>query len=343
VYQKRKYNKNNGGTMIFNIWLTRKCNLKCTYCYEGKDKSEAEMNIETAVEVINFIKSYMPGSICVNFHGGEPLLAMKILRYIVGELQSDLENTSINYGLTTNGTILEDDIIIFLSKIMPHGLTISIDGSEMVHDTNRKYANGTGSYKKVEQNLLKIIELIPDCRARATYNHKTIGHLCESVIHLVNKGFKTIVAIGDYYDLSWEDEDEKILKHEIKKLHKLYESLSDKENIRINLLDKNLVEYSSCQGGITSVNIDTDGTLYPCTVAVGNSEYIIGNVTTGINENRVEEILDLGTEMNEECKACPVQKNCNGVRCKLMNKIISGDCLAIPVFLCVEKNAIFDS
>ena len=329
--------------MIFNIWLTRRCNLKCIYCYEGENKSTAEMNVSTAIEVIDFIKSYTPGSISVNFHGGEPLLAMDMLRYIVDELESSLENTSIDYGLTTNGTILNDDIILFLSKFMPHGLTVSIDGDEMVHDANRKYANGTGSYKKIEPYLAKIIEAIPDCRVRATYNHKTINSLCESVIHLVNKGFKTIVAIGDYYDLSWEDKDEKILKCEINKLQRFYQSLDNREEIRINLLDKNLTEYSSCKGGITSVNIDTDGRLYPCTAAVGKDEYIIGDVKKGINKNRVKEILDLGTEMNEECKTCAIQKSCIGVRCKLKHKIYSGSCLDIPVFLCVENNAIFDS
>ncbi len=333
--------------MIFNIWVTRQCNLKCTYCYEGQEKLDKKLDNNTVQKVIKFIvqktNEKKDSFISVNFHGGEPLIAFDIVQYIVIELEKRLSTVKINYGLTTNGTLLDDDIIEFLAQAMPLGLTLSVDGNEGVHNRNRKLANGRGSYELVDQYLEKIIKQIPECRARATYTHNTVNDLSKSVIHLIQKGFKTIVAAGDYYDPFWQDEDENILRREIHKLHDYYQAMQNKEKVRVNLLDKSLTEYLPCQGGISSVNIDVDGKLYPCIAAVGNSDYQIGDIECGIDKIKVANILDMGSAMHEECKECPINKHCNGVRCKLKNKIMSGNCLDIPVFLCVEKNAIYDS
>lgn len=333
--------------MIFNIWVTRKCNLKCTYCYEGLLKPEVELERSTALEIIKFIEKYAKerkeSSISINFHGGEPLIAFDTIQYIVNKINQHFKTIKVNYGLTTNGTLLNDEIIESLSEIMPYGLSISIDGNKQIHDINRKFSNKHGSYEVIEKYLDKIVSRIPECRARATYNHSTISHLSESVIHLINKGFKTVVAVGDYYDPLWENSDEDILRREIRKLAEYYNTLPNKKEIRINLLDKSLIRYSPCQGGITSINIDIDGKIYPCIAAVGNSKYEIGNVVKGVDINKAKSILDFEIDMHEECKECPINECCNGVRCKLKYQIISGNCLNIPPFLCVEKNAIYDS
>lgn len=333
--------------MIFNVWVTRKCNLKCTYCYEGLQKPDTKLERNVALEIIEFVERYTKerkeSSISINFHGGEPLIAFDTIQYIANEINRRFKTVKVNYGLTTNGTLLNDEIIESLSKMMPYGLSISIDGNKQIHDTNRKFSNGQGSYEVIEKKLKKIVSKIPDCRARSTYNHNTITHLSESVIHLIDQGFKTVVAAGDYYDSLWEDSDEDILRREISKLAEYYKTLPNKNEIRINLLDKTLIQYSPCQGGITSINIDVDGKIYPCIVAVGNSEYEIGSVSSGIDTKKVNNILDFGTEMHEECKECPINECCNGVRCKLKHQIISGNCLNIPAFLCIEKNAIYDS
>ena len=67
--------------MLFNVWVTTACNLKCKYCYEGNHANGIQMSEETAMQVLNYMHRKIEGIsgyIVVNYHGGEPLLNYEI-------------------------------------------------------------------------------------------------------------------------------------------------------------------------------------------------------------------------------------------------------------------------
>lgn len=93
--------------MFIGLWVTTACNLKCNYCYEGDDKHNEAMTIETANKVIDFIiqqaKIRNDEKIIVEFHGGEPLLNENIIRYVISKLEKEFlgQNFQLMFGITT--------------------------------------------------------------------------------------------------------------------------------------------------------------------------------------------------------------------------------------------------
>ena len=102
--------------MDFTIWVTRRCNLSCKYCYEGNNKLAASMDIKTADKTIEFICKTIKKvdeNINVIFHGGEPLLEYDLIKYFIKSLKENIDTRRINFGITTNGTIINDEIYNF--------------------------------------------------------------------------------------------------------------------------------------------------------------------------------------------------------------------------------------
>ena len=167
--------------MNINIWLTKKCNLQCTYCYEGVTKETESMSREICNQVIAYIKK-LDGEVNVRFHGGEPLLEYSNLQYLYKCLNATGKVKT--FGVTTNGTLLSDEKIEFLTSAMDD-FSISIDGTREVHNRNRKNAYGKGSYDEVYKIIPKVLKNKPYARARMTVTPDTVSNLYESVENVI--------------------------------------------------------------------------------------------------------------------------------------------------------------
>ena len=147
--------------MNFNIIVTSKCNLRCKYCYEGNNKSHRDMNIDTANKAIDFIANMIAQEETnrrnrVVFHGGEPMLNFGLIKFIKSRLDKIINgNYAIDYMTTINGTILNDEMIDFIKQNNIF-LSISIDGTKEIHNQNRIYHDGKGSYSILIENLKKL-------------------------------------------------------------------------------------------------------------------------------------------------------------------------------------------
>jgi len=99
----------------FALWVTSCCNMQCTYCYEGKEKKNTYMSQQTLDNVIDFIDEHMshnPGEdLLIDFHGGEPLLQFDKIEYAI-EKFNKMFGKRVRYGITTNGTILTDNMVL---------------------------------------------------------------------------------------------------------------------------------------------------------------------------------------------------------------------------------------
>lgn len=313
----------------FNVWVTERCNLCCTYCYEG-EKRGIDMNDEVIEKTVSFIMKNMEQdhSNMINFHGGEPLLAIDSILKIIS-LCSKIGRFS--YSLTTNGTALNEFVLDELKKNRVY-VSLSIDGTKEVHDLNRKKRNGSGTYDSVIESLMALQERDIDVRVRMTVTPETVSRLYDSVMSIAKLNAETIVAMIDLYNERWTDNLLNVLQEQLIMIHtKLRETGKVGFAFYSNL---RRTKKGLCDGGITNFNISADGTIYPCSCTVNDTGYIIGSVFSGIDENILCKHKVYYDKRNTTCNDCKNEYACLSMRCKYINKSLTGDYLTASPVIC---------
>lgn len=329
--------------MKFSIMLTEDCNLRCKYCYEGNNKIKNNLDKYTADKVISFILNCLKKELDLEkplyivFHGGEPLMNFKIMKYIHNSLSEKVNDRRIIYDITTNGTIINEEIKFFLKDNIDN-VSISIDGTKKSHDTNRIFDDGQGSYDLVIKNAKTLLDSGISIRCRMTFNTQNIHNLYESVINLDKYGFKYIVLGIDNYD-NWNKHYMDIYSKELERLIN-YKEIKCRDNIsmlNIELINK---KKGDCFGGISSFCIDTKGFIYPCTFAVNKEEFIIGNIHDDciLNNKKIKELCKIYISQNEKCTGCTRYDYCLGVRCKILNKLVTNEYTNPPCIVCFDEH-----
>lgn len=331
--------------MLGVFWITSDCNLNCIYCYEGNDKKHKVMSKEVIEKAIDLIIKNMEQTydkeLKIEVHGGEPFLEFDIMKYLVETVKEKVKNKNIeiSFGCTTNATLLNEERINFIVKEL-NNFTVSLDGKCNTQNYSRPFKNGAGTHDIVEKNVKDLLKLLPYLRVRLTFNHITVSNLFDNVKYLIDLGIKYIVPVRDFYDNEFSNEDFSVLKEQ---LIQIKEYSSKHDDAKIGLLDTSQVKkLGKCSGGITSFNIDPSGDISPCTLTVGNDEFIIGNVHDGININKRNELLSYSDIKNKECIGCDLYSYCSQTRCKMINKIIVGDFSSPSPAACMEKNVLYD-
>ena len=139
------------------LHVTNGCNLQCKYCYADGghyNTTLGRMTKKVADNFISFCIKNFDSIDIIMFFGGEPFLNLKIMDYICKEFTCKYKNNEMNYipafGVVTNGTILNDNIISFIDKYISI-ITVSVDGLDNINDINRVFKDGTGSFSKIEK------------------------------------------------------------------------------------------------------------------------------------------------------------------------------------------------
>lgn len=329
--------------MAYNIWTTGACNLRCKYCYEGLDKPNLHMQLSVAQKVLNYIisdfKTEGEDELLINFHGGEPFLNFPIIKFFVSELKSYYRNKcKMAFSVTTNATVLTDEIFNFVSN-ENIDITVSIDGNKNTHNQMRFFANGQGSHDIVMENSLKLLDKLTHVRVRMTYNSETVSQLSQNVKYLLDKGFLTIAPGIDSFDNRWDTVHVDLLKREILKIKKY---LKDYPNAHVGICEKLIYCGKTCKGGIVSKHIYYDGSIYPCLVACGHEEFVIGNIFGNFNKTKQEELLAHSLHDNTVCQGCDLDVYCSGARCKIVNKIKTNRYDTPALIDCNYTNLIYD-
>ena len=219
-----------------SIWLTSRCNFRCTYCYEKAKYGMEDMSFETADQIVDFVKVNIKAGqeLSVQFHGGEPTLNFEVLRHIVERFEKELSNEK-TFGITTNCSLLDDEKIDYICEHMPRGISISIDGNKETHELNRKCITGNVSYEAILANALKIRERNDKARVRMTYTPKTAPQLFENVKYLIELGFTEIVPVADFCSKEWKTKDFDTVEEQFKRIKK-YLLENGKTDIYLNEL-----------------------------------------------------------------------------------------------------------
>ncbi len=329
--------------MLFTIWLTYDCNMKCAYCYEGEDKRQTKLELETADDILTFIKSKIKDinrKIMINFHGGEPLMNYEVLEYLIRKVNS-WENENISMLLTTNATLLDNNKIEFLTNNLDE-LSISIDGDKEAHDINRKFKNNIGSYESIIENI-KSIPFGSKCNilGRMTITPETVHKLYDNIKFLVELGFKKIVPVLNQYDNRWSEHDKNVLLEEVKKV--IDEFYVKKSGIVVGLVEEILYrKHSKCMAGKQTFHIGPEGDIYPCAHLMNVKSMKIGDVWNGVQENKIDEIQEINQREIPGCANCAWKDRCHGVRCKLINYAITGEFCRPAFVTCLNEHLLME-
>ena len=315
------------------LHIAHDCNLACRYCFaeEGEYHGRrALMTYEVGKAALDFLiaNSGNRRNLEVDFFGGEPTLNFQVVKDLVayGREQEKIHNKNFRFTLTTNGVLLNDDIMEFANKEMDN-VVLSIDGRKEVNDRMRVRVDGSGSYDRIIPNFKKLVEKRPknkDWYVRGTYTKYNLD-FSNDVMHLYDLGFDQISVEPVMADPS---EPYAITEADLPRIFKEYEILSEKiQKIRdegkfINFfhfmidLEGGPCVYkrlSGCGSGTEYLAVTPWGDLYPCHQFVGNEDFLMGNVWDGIKATDIQdEFKCCNVYAKEKCRNCFARFYCSG-------------------------------
>ena len=314
------------------LHIAHDCNLACKYCFaeEGEYHGKRElMSYEVGKAALDFLiaGSGNRHNLEVDFFGGEPTLNFQVVKDLVayGRSQEKAHDKKFRFTLTTNGVLLNDEIMEFANQEMDN-VVLSIDGRKDVHDFMRPFPNGSGSYDIVVPKYQKFADSRDQMRyyVRGTFTHHNLD-FAKDVLHLADLGFKQIsvepVVAPDDADYAIREEDLPQLFEEYDQLAK--EIIKRKENglvfnffhFMIDLEGGPCVakRLSGCGSGTEYLAVTPWGDLYPCHQFVGNEKFYLGNVFEGVKHPEIcQEFKSCNVYSKEKCRKCFARFYCSG-------------------------------
>lgn len=200
---------NNKIEEIYVVHVTKLCNCNCKYCYE-QDKTSTYTKEEVLNTVKDIVAHRTSNSFNIEFLGGEPMLAWDnikaVIQYFKEYKESDLH---VNFTITTNGTIINDELIEYL-KNYPINFAISLDGHPFANQFRTFKSNGENTYDKVVENIKILLENNYRPSVHITTHTWNIGYLFDSLIHLMKLGIYSFgigtVESTQKFGVEYEDE-----------------------------------------------------------------------------------------------------------------------------------------
>ncbi len=314
------------------LHIAHDCNLSCRYCFAGEGEYHGErslMSFEVGKKALDMLVKESKGrtNLEVDFFGGEPLMNFEVVKQLV-EYGRGLEkehNKKFRFTLTTNGMLLDEDVLEFANREMGN-LVLSIDGRKSVHDRMRPRRGGQGSYDEILPKFIRAAESRDQMNyyVRGTFTHHNLD-FSEDVKHLADLGFKQIsvepvVAPSDMdYAITEEDVPKLLEQYDILAKYMLQKKKEGKGfnffHFMIDLSGGPCVakRLSGCGSGCEYLAVAPNGDLYPCHQFVGIDGYLMGNVDTGVvNTALRDKFKKCNVYSRPECRECFARFYCSG-------------------------------
>lgn len=339
--------------------VTEDCNLRCRYCaysghyYYHRKHSAKKMSEEVMRKAIDFYLTHSQENEekNISFYGGEPLLNFRIIKNCVDYVTS-IYPAPVNYNMTINGTLLTKEIMKFIveKKI---SVLISIDGPKEVHDRNRVYKNGVGSFSRVYQNLMRFKEMFPRYYSEKVrfnmiisppFQPKAINDFISDIlIKPASVSFSRVNSqFTNWYNQFTKEELEAYRKEKNELLNSYLSKLeknNDLSDIEKHLFSKRYVfihlrnmeplpskypSHGQCIVGTRALLVNTGGSFNFCTQV--DDVYNLGDVFNGFNYDKIEQFYMTLEELFKTncfgcwairfCMKCVKNLNRNGEICK---------------------------
>ncbi|MBE7083327.1 MAG: thioether cross-link-forming SCIFF peptide maturase [Clostridiales bacterium] len=324
--------KTSGVIKALCLHVAHTCNLNCSYCFASQGKYHGEravMSFEVGKRALDFLveNSGTRRNLEVDFFGGEPLMNFEVVKKLVAYARSIEKEKGKNFRftLTTNGVLIDDDVIDFANKECSN-VVLSLDGRKEIHDRFRVDFNGNGSFDKIIPKFQKLVKARDgkNYYMRGTFTHANPDFL---------EDIKVMLSLG-FNELSMEpvvcseDDPSKLDEKDIEIVKKQYEDLAllmlekDKEgkpftfyHYMIDLTGGPCIykRISGCGSGTEYMAVTPWGDLYPCHQFVGEEKYKLGDIYNGItNLDAQKEFSDCNVYAREDCRDCWAKLYCSG-------------------------------
>ena len=321
------------------------CNLRCKYCFADEGEYHGHkgvMDIETAKKAIDYVvkRSGPRRNIEIDLFGGEPTLIMDTIKEIIAYARENEKkwNKNIRFTMTTNATLLNDEMMDYMDKEMGN-IILSLDGRQEVNDNVRIKVDGSGSYDDILPNIKKMVAKRNKDKmfyVRGTFTRANTDFY-EDVMAMANEGFREIsiepVVLPDEHPLSLREED---LPTIFENYDKLYDEMARRKregdefrfyhfNVDLNGGPCVYKRISGCGAGFEYVAITPQGEVYPCHQFVGKEEYKLGTIDDDSYDKDLAKKFKMAHIYNKpKCRDCWARFYCSG-GCQANNINFNGD------------------
>lgn len=315
------------------LHIAHDCNLGCKYCFaeEGEYHGRrALMSFEVGKKALDFLieNSGNRRNLEVDFFGGEPLMNWEVVKQLVeyGRSQEEAHHKKFRFTLTTNGVLLTDEIMEFCNREMSN-VVLSLDGRKDVNDFMRPTRNGKGSsYDIIVPKFRKFAQSRgdKDYYVRGTFTRYN-RDFSEDVKHFADLGFdqmsiEPVVALPEEpYAIKEEDLPGILEEYDKLALEYIERKKAGKGfNFFHFMLDLNqgpcvAKRLSGCGSGTEYLAVTPWGDFYPCHQFVGQEEFLMGNVDTGIVKTEIRDEFKLcNVYAKDKCRECFARFYCSG-------------------------------
>lgn len=314
------------------LHIAHTCNLNCSYCFASQGKyngDRAVMSFEVGKRALDFLieNSGSRHNLEVDFFGGEPLMNFDVVKQLVAYARSveKEKNKNFRFTLTTNGVLVDDDVIDFANRECSN-VVLSLDGRKEVHDRFRVDYAGNGSWEKIVPKFQKFVASRggKNYYMRGTFTHANPDFL---------EDIKTMLDLG-FTELSMEpvvcaeDDPSALTPEDIVLVKKQYEELAelmlerDREgrpftfyHYMIDLEGGPCIykRISGCGSGTEYMAVTPWGDLYPCHQFVGDDTFCLGNIWDGVKNTAIQDdFASCNVYAREECRDCWARLYCAG-------------------------------
>ncbi len=314
------------------LHVAHTCNLNCSYCFASQGKyhgDRALMSFEVGKQALDFLVAHSGTrhNLEVDFFGGEPLMNFDVVKQLVAYARSIEKEAGKNFRftLTTNGMLINDDVIDFANREMSN-VVLSLDGRKEVHDRFRVDYAGKGSWERIVPKFQKLVQARggKNYYMRGTFTHYNPDFL-KDIQEMLDLGFTelsmepVVCAADDPSALTQED-----LPIVLEQYEKLAERMLQRRkegrpftfyHYMIDLKGGPCIykRISGCGSGTEYMAVTPWGDLYPCHQFVGEEKFKLGNVWDGVtNLERQNEFAVCNVYAHPECADCWAKLYCSG-------------------------------
>jgi radical SAM protein with 4Fe4S-binding SPASM domain len=291
--------------------ITEKCNLTCRYCYEASSHS-AVMTFERAKQIIETeLLNCQEEEIKIFFFGGEAFTQFELIKNVYDFVKNRYNIFRSSFAVTTNGTLVHGDIKKWLSeRADDFEVTLSLDGTPEMHNRNRIYANGVGSFADIDLDFFT--RTWPNCVAKMTISDSTFADFSEGIRYIESMGFycKANFASGVNFELH---QNKKVLQRNMECLIDYYTKYPEKKLCYMLDLDLRSIlvplneQFRYCGAGVDRRCYGANGTWYPCQ---GLMPMSTGKPKKLFREETFLESSVLTDSKCSECKGVRICKTC---------------------------------
>ncbi len=313
--------------------IAHDCNLKCKYCFASEGEyhgSRSMMSAEIGKKAVDFvIKSSGPRkNIEIDLFGGEPLMNFNVVKEIVDYARSieKQHNKNIRFTMTTNATLLTDEIMDYIDENMGN-IVLSIDGRKEVNDNIRTRRDGSGTYDAIMPKIKKMVEKRDKSKqyyVRGTFTRENLDFF-EDVMLMANEGFKEIsnepVVLEENHPLSIRKEDIPVIFEQYDKLtNEIIKREKEGNGFKFYHFAMDLnggpcvyKRISGCGAGHEYVAVTPEGDIYPCHQFVGMEEFKLGTLDSEKLDEDITTLFKKGNIYNKpKCENCWAKFYCSG-------------------------------